>query len=161
MSAVETLRLDFGHWIEETSGQIAAVLNAMNDADALKVLIVNEHGQYLAGTASHWEFTEDRIRARVFDFQKDKVRDQLELVRKIYGLIWIAVKLDVSETHEFCDRCGARMTALEAVFDGAQFLCPACQIKANPTQAAENGRRSTSDEGAGSSMPLRCVESVN
>lgn len=102
----------------------------MNDAKAIKVLVVNEHGQYLAGTASHWEFTEDRWRARVFDFHKDNVTEQLGLVRKTYGLIWIAVKLDPSETHELCDQCGTRMTALNAVFDGAQFLCRECGARA-------------------------------
>jgi hypothetical protein len=103
----------------------------MNDAEAIKVLIVNEHGQYLAGTASHWEFTEDRWRARVFDFHKDSVREQLGLVRKTFGLIWIAVKLDLSETHELCDRCATRMSALNTVFDGAQFLCRECVAQAN------------------------------
>lgn len=100
----------------------------MNDADAIKVLILNEHGQYLAGTASHWEFTEDRTRARVFDYQKDHVTEQLRLVRRVYGTIWIAVKLDPRETYEFCDRCGTRMTALHAVFDGREFLCRECKL---------------------------------
>src|SRR5262245_27626798 len=110
----------------------------MNDADAIKVLIVNEHGQYLAGTASHWDFTEDRIRARVFDFHKDEIPEQLALVRKIYGIIWTAVKLDPSQTNEFCDRCGTRMTALQAVFDGTEFLCRECQTSANPSTSNDN-----------------------
>jgi hypothetical protein len=110
----------------------------MNDAAAIKVLIVNEHGQYLSGTATHWEFTEDRLRARVFDFEKDQVTEQLGLVRKIYGTNWIAVKLDPSETHEFCDRCGTRMTAFQALFDGAQFLCRACQTSAKLSTTTEN-----------------------
>jgi hypothetical protein len=107
----------------------------MNDAEAIKVLIVNEHGQYLAGTASHWEFTEDRWRARVFDFHKDNVTEQLGMVRKICGMIWIAVKLDLSETHELCDRCATRMSALNTVYDGGQFLCRECVAQANaPTR---------------------------
>ena len=111
----------------------------MNDADAIKVLIVNEHGQYLAGTASHWEFTDDRLRARVFDFHQ--VTEQLGLVRKIYGTIWIAVKLDPTETYEFCDRCGARMTAFQAVFDGVEFLCRACQTTAKQTTTSQTAPR--------------------
>jgi hypothetical protein len=99
----------------------------MNDADAIKVLIVNEYGQYLSGTASHWEFTEERLRARVFDYHNDHVTEQLQLVRKVYGSIWIAVKLDPQETYEFCDRCGTRMTAMHAVFDGTEFLCRECK----------------------------------
>lgn len=109
----------------------------MNEAEAIKVLIVNEHGQYLAGTASHWEFTEDRLRARVFDYHNDQVTEQLQLVRKVYGIIWIAVKLEPSETHEFCDRCGTRMTALQAVFDGTEFLCQECQPAPNVARVGD------------------------
>ena len=99
----------------------------MSEVEGIKVLIVNEHGQYLAGTAMQWEFTEDRTRARVFDYGGDHVPDQLQLVRKVYGTVWIAVKLDPSETYEFCDRCGTRMAAVNALFDGRQFLCRDCR----------------------------------
>ncbi len=101
----------------------------MKDSDGIKVLIVNEDGQYLAGTATHWEFTEDRTRARVFDYAQDHVADQLQLVRNAYQTIWIAVKLDPREAYEFCDRCGARMTATQAWFDGGHFLCPGCRVR--------------------------------
>lgn len=98
----------------------------MLHADTTKVLIINEDGLYLSGTASHWEFTEERTRARVFDYIQDHVAEQLQLVRNAYQTIWIAVKLDPHEAYEFCDRCGARMTALQARFTGNQFLCPGC-----------------------------------
>ena len=39
-----------------------------NDREAVKVLIVNDDGEDLAGTATHWEFTDDRTQARVFDY---------------------------------------------------------------------------------------------
>ena len=97
------------------------------DPSPIKVLIVNEDGQYLAGTATHWEFTEDRTRARVFDYAQDHVAEQLQLVRRAHRVIWIAVKLDPSEAYEFCDRCGARMTSTSAWFDGRMFLCPGCK----------------------------------
>ena len=100
----------------------------MNDPDPIKVLIVNEEGQYLAGTAMHWEFTEDRSRARVFDHVADRVPEQLDLVKKAYGAVWIAIRLDPREAFEFCDRCGSRMVATSAYFDGAQFLCGDCRI---------------------------------
>ena len=100
----------------------------MQDLDVIKVLILNEHGQYLSGTATHWEFTEDRIRARVFDYHKDNVAEQLQLVRKIYGTVWIAMKLDPSETFEFCDRCGTRLTPTQVMFDGSLFMCAQCQL---------------------------------
>ncbi len=98
----------------------------MIQSEEVKVLIVNEEGQYLSGTATHWEFTEDRTRARVFDYVGDHVAEQLQLVRNAYRAIWIAVRLDPREAYEFCDRCGARMTAIQARFDGARFYCPAC-----------------------------------
>jgi hypothetical protein len=104
---------------------------AMNDLGAIKVLIINEEGQYLAGTATRWEFTEDRTRARVFDYLQDQVAEMLSLVKNAHGSVWIAVKLDPREAYEFCDRCGSRMTALLAFFDGIQFLCEACRDHAS------------------------------
>lgn len=99
----------------------------MNDREAIKVLIVNDDGQYLAGTATEWQFTEDRTRARVFDYVGDRVAEQIELVRRAHGRVWIAVKLDPLEVYEFCDRCGCRMRAFRAFFDGQQFLCSDCK----------------------------------
>jgi len=99
----------------------------MNDRETIKVLIVNDDGQYLAGSAMHWEFTDDRSRARVFDYWEDQVAEKIELVRKAPGRVWIAVKLDPREVYEFCDRCGRRMRALRTFFDGQQFLCGDCR----------------------------------
>ena len=97
------------------------------DPAAIQVLIINENGQYLSGTASHWEFTEDRSRARVFDYERDRVAEQIKLVRKAFGSVWIAIKLEPSEAYEFCDRCGGRAMALTVFFDGQQFLCADCR----------------------------------
>ncbi len=102
----------------------------MNDRLAVKVLIVNDDGLYLSGTATNWEFTEDRTRARVFDYVGDRVAEQIELVRRAHGRVWIAVKLDPLEVYEFCDRCGCRMRAFRAFFDGHQFLCGDCKATA-------------------------------
>jgi len=99
----------------------------MKDRDAVKVLIVNDDGQYLAGTAIAWEFTEDRSRAKVFDYVRDRVAEQIDLVRRAHGKVWIAVKLDPREAYEFCDRCGCRIVAYRAYFDGTQFLCADCR----------------------------------
>jgi hypothetical protein len=99
----------------------------MKDREAIKVLIVNEEGQYLAGTATHWEFTEDRTKARVFDYVNDHVAEQIDLVRKAHGTVWAAIKLDPREAYEFCDRCGCRMMAFQAFFDGKWFLCSDCR----------------------------------
>ncbi len=99
----------------------------MNEPESIKVLIVNEDGRYLAGNALNWEFTEERLHARVFDYVEDHVAAILNLVKRTYGMVWIAVRLEPSEAYEFCDRCGARMSALGAFFDGERFLCPACR----------------------------------
>jgi hypothetical protein len=106
----------------------------MNDREAVKVLIVNDDGQYLAGTATEWEFTEDRTRARVFDYVGDRVAEQIELVRRAHGRVWIAVRLDPLEVYEFCDRCGCRMRAFRAFFDGEKFLCSDCKDGAPAAQ---------------------------
>jgi hypothetical protein len=95
-------------------------------SDTIKVLIVNEDGQYLSGTATHWHFTDDRAQARVFDYGADHVQEMLEMVRNAHGTIWIAVRLDPREAYEFCDRCGSRMTAWMTHFTGTQFLCFDC-----------------------------------
>jgi hypothetical protein len=106
----------------------------MKDREAVKVLIVNDDGQYLAGTATEWEFTDDRTRARVFDYAGDRVAEQIELVRKAHGRVWIAVRLDPLEVYEFCDRCGCRMRAVRAFFDGRQILCSDCNDNAPAAQ---------------------------
>ena len=100
----------------------------MTEPEAIKVLIVNEEGQYLAGTGRHWEFTEDRSRARVFDYLADHVMDQIQLVRNAHGMVWVAVRLDPSEAYEFCDRCGSRMVATKSFFTGKEFLCADCRM---------------------------------
>jgi hypothetical protein len=99
----------------------------MNDREAVKVLIVNDDGQYLAGTATAWEFTDDRGRATVFDYHGDRVAERVELVRRVHGRVWIAVRLDSREVYEFCDRCGRRMRAVKTFFDGERFLCGECR----------------------------------
>ncbi len=107
-------------------------MRRMSGPEAIKVLIVNQDGEYLAGTARQWEFTEDRTRAKVFDYVQDHVAEQINLVRKVHGMVWIAVRLDPSEAYEFCDRCGTRMTAWRAFFDGTHFLCPSCRGQMEP-----------------------------
>ena len=98
----------------------------INDREAVKVLIVNDDGQYLAGTATHWEFTDDRSHARVFDYLEDRVAETIEMIRQAHGRVWIAVKLDPREVYEFCDRCGRRMRAFRTFFDGRRFLGGDC-----------------------------------
>jgi hypothetical protein len=103
------------------------MLRLMNDREAVKVLIVNDDGLYLAGTATDWEYTDDRSKAAVFDYLGDRVAERIELIRKVHGRVWIAVKLDPREVYEFCDRCGCRIRAIRTFFDGQQFLCGECR----------------------------------
>ena len=103
------------------------MLALMNDREAVKVLIVNDDGQYLTGTYNVWEFTEDRSKATIFDYVEDQVADKIELVRKVRGRVWIAVKLDPREVYEFCDVCGRRTRAFRMYFDGQRFLCADCR----------------------------------
>jgi hypothetical protein len=103
------------------------MVQAMNDRTGVKVLIVNDDGRYLTGTAIAWEFTDDRGKARVFDYVDDEVAEKIEMVRKVQGRVWIAVKLDPREIYEFCDQCGRRMLAAKAFFNGDQFLCEVCK----------------------------------
>jgi hypothetical protein len=99
----------------------------MNDSPPIKVLIVNENGHYLAGTANEWGFTEERWRARIFDYWQDHIPEMLSLVKNAQHMVWIAVKLDATEAYEFCDRCGCRMTTLASFFNGMEFLCISCR----------------------------------
>lgn len=103
------------------------MLAAMNDGVAVKVLIVKDDGLYLAGTAFDWEFTDDRSKARVFDYQGDRVEERIELVRKAQVKEWVAMRVDPREVYEYCDQCGRRMRALRTFFDGQRFLCGDCR----------------------------------
>ena len=49
------------------------MMRLMNDREAVKAFIINDDGQYLAGTATDWEFTDDRGKATVFDYLGDRV----------------------------------------------------------------------------------------
>jgi hypothetical protein len=118
----------------------------MIEAEPIKVLIVNEDGLYLAGTGTCWEFTDERSRARVFDYHADHVLEQIQLVRNAYGVIWVAVRLDPREAFEFCDRCGSRMVAMRAFFNGKEFLCKACNTQLTSTKS--DARQPASEQGA-------------
>lgn len=106
----------------------------MNDRESVKVLIVNHDGHYLSGTATEWEFTEHRTRAKVFDYVGDRVAEQIELVRRAYGLVWTPVKLEPLEIYEFCDRCGCRMPAFASYYNGKLFLCLECRESELPAR---------------------------
>ena len=99
----------------------------MNDQSAIRVIIRNERGQYLTGTSTAWLFSDDRAQARVFDYWRDRIPEQIELVRRVHGATWIPVRLEPREAHEICDRCGRHILCFHAFFDGHQFLCGSCR----------------------------------
>ncbi len=115
-------------------------VSVMNDPLCIRVVIRNEDGAYLAGGPDGWEFTQDRSKARVFDYLRDRVAEQLSLIEEADGKSWVAVRLDPREAYEVCDRCGARVMSFKAYFDGKEFFCPACRSAArvDPVPAADD-----------------------
>jgi hypothetical protein len=100
---------------------------------SVKVFIRNLLGQYLAcDEGEHWSFTDDRRKAHVFDYQQDDVAEELRIVQRDHGAIWVAEPLDPNLRREICDRCGVSLHTREAYFDGARFLCPNCRSGMRP-----------------------------
>ncbi len=106
----------------------------MSDPHAILVLICNADGQYLADSGGPGELTRDRTRAAIFDYLRDRVAERIEVANRVHGTAWKPVLADPREGFETCDRCGRRVFAFNAFFDGRQFLCPACRDCARPDQ---------------------------
>ena len=98
----------------------------MDDKHAIKVVIRGPDGRFLKGAPEDWSFTEDRTEARVFDFVRDCIAEQLEILRQDRGIQWEAEPIDPRERYEICDQCGKRVMAFRAFFDGQCYLCPEC-----------------------------------
>ena len=98
----------------------------MNGSHAIKVILQDQEGRYLVGDIEAGDFTDRRDKARVFDYVQDRVREQLDSLRKTRGISWIAVRLDPRESYEICDQCGRRVMSFKALFNGATFLCEQC-----------------------------------
>jgi hypothetical protein len=98
----------------------------MNRPHAIRVILRSKDGRYLAGDMENGEFTEERAKAKVFDFVQDRVREQLDSIREARGISLIAVRLDPREAYEICDVCGRRIMSFKALFNGARFLCDQC-----------------------------------
>jgi hypothetical protein len=97
------------------------------NAPDIKVLLRNVAGQYLAGVEPPWQLTTNRSRAAVFDYHLDHVAERLQVLEKAFGTPWRAARLDPREAYETCDRCGARVMAFKAFFEGGEFLCADCR----------------------------------
>jgi hypothetical protein len=94
----------------------------MNDPHAIRVLLRSAEGKYLAGPGLQGELTEDRARAAVFDYLRDRVAERLEMMQGVHGTTWRPVLVDPREVYEVCDRCGQRVMSFKAFFDGRQAI---------------------------------------
>jgi len=101
-------------------------MSAMNDSHAIKVILQNQEGRYLAGDLEQGELTDERAKARVLNYVQDGVREQLDALRQTRGISWTVVRLDPREAYEICDQCGRRVMSFKALFDGSRFLCDQC-----------------------------------
>jgi hypothetical protein len=97
-----------------------------NERPAIKVLIRNLDCEYIVGKNGRWGLTRDRSKATAFDYLRDQVEEQLQVLRKTSGLVLVAEARDPREAYETCDRCSRRLLPLNAHFDGKLFLCPCC-----------------------------------
>ncbi len=99
----------------------------MTDPRGIKVLLRTLDGRYLAGEPEAWSFTPISSEARVFSYIADRIPEQLERLERDHGLVLLAVPVDPHDRYETCDRCGSRMLAFRAFFDGHEYLCPECR----------------------------------
>jgi hypothetical protein len=102
----------------------------VNQTDPIRVVIRNPEGQYLVRGESDWAFSPERARAIVFDYQGDRIAEQLDLIRKAQGPALEAVSVESVDFCEKCDRCGQLMHPSQAFFNGIQLLCPHCKTAA-------------------------------
>ena len=93
---------------------------------AIPVLIRNAAGLYLATSGPDFVFTPNPAQAHVFDFIQDDVAARVESARALLAEGWTVVRADPRAGFEVCDRCGRRVMAFKAVFDGRGFRCAEC-----------------------------------
>ncbi len=96
---------------------------------SILVVIRNTEGKFLAGDGQRWEFTADASKARVFDYLRDNISEQLDRIEREQSVRWAVVPVDPKDRYETCDRCGSRVVCRDAYFDGASYLCRACRPK--------------------------------
>jgi hypothetical protein len=108
----------------------------MPDRHTIKVMLRNSTGQFLAGHQRAWSLTEDRAKAKVFDYLRDHIAEQLEALQKDSGITWAVVPVDPRERYETCDRCGQKAMSFKVFFDGREYLCPECRNREAMNQPA-------------------------
>jgi len=98
----------------------------MRERHAIHVVLQDGFGRYLAGQRNSWSFTEDFSQARIFDFIRDRIAEQVEMLRREHGLELSILAVDPLERYEVCDVCGNRNMPYSTFFDGNRFLCSNC-----------------------------------
>lgn len=98
----------------------------MHELHAIHVVLRDGCGRYLTGQRNMWSFTEDFSQARVFDFIRDRIAEQVEMLHRREGLALNVVAVDPVERYEVCDFCGHRAMPYSTFFDGKNFLCRNC-----------------------------------
>lgn len=107
----------------------------MDHRRGIQVVLRSAGGKYLAGHQQAWTLTDDLRDARVFDFEGDRILEQLERLRRDHGVHLGAVPVDTSDRQEVCDGCGRPFPASRIFFDGARFLCAPCHERGHETGA--------------------------
>jgi hypothetical protein len=98
----------------------------MRDLHAIHVVLRDGCGRYLAGQRNSWHFTENFSQARIFDFIKDRIAEQVEQLSRDQSLVLSVVAVDPTERYEVCDVCGNRMMPYSTFFDGKNYFCRDC-----------------------------------
>ncbi len=104
---------------------------------AIHVILRDGCGRYLAGQRDAWLFTEDFSQAKVFDFVRDRIAEQVELLRQKHGLELSIVAVDPIERYEVCDVCGHRTMPYSTFFDGKRYFCRDCRPVQQPTVSTQ------------------------
>ncbi len=99
----------------------------MRERHAIHVVLRDGCGRYLAGQRETWSFTEDFTQAKVFDFIRDRIAEQVERLSRDHGLALSVVAVDPLERYEVCDICGNRAMPYSIFFDGHRYFCRDCR----------------------------------
>jgi hypothetical protein len=108
---------------------MAELSDKLNEYPELKVMVRNAQGKYLAQDPNGLFFTDDRALAVVLRYQADHVPEQLESIRRTYGVALVADPVPLEEIYEKCDQCHDWFMPYMLFFDGSQFLCADCKAR--------------------------------
>ena len=109
--------------------QDCVVLARMRELHAIHVVLRDGCGRYLPGHRNKWLFTEDFSQAKVFDFIRDRIAEQVEQLQRNQGLALSIVANKPTERYEVCDFCGQRAMPYSTYFDGKNFYCRDCSAQ--------------------------------